>query len=114
MTILALEFSSSQRSVAIARGAEVLAEVAETGERGANAFGLIEKALAMTKLNRAEINCVAIGLGPGSYAGIRVALAIAQGWQLAHGVKLLGIGSAECLVAQAQAERMFGASECGD
>jgi tRNA threonylcarbamoyladenosine biosynthesis protein TsaB len=108
MTILALEFSSSQRSVAVARGGHVLAEAAETGERGTNAFGMIEKVLAAAKIGREGIGCLAVGLGPGSYTGIRVALSIAQGWQLACGVKLLGIGSAECLVVQAQAEKIFG------
>jgi len=108
MTILALEFSSSQRSVAVARDGCVLAEAAEAGGRETKAFGLIEKVLADANIRREEIGCLAVGLGPGSYTGIRVALAIAQGWQLARGVKLLGIGSVECLVAQAQAEKMFG------
>jgi tRNA threonylcarbamoyladenosine biosynthesis protein TsaB len=108
MTILALEFSSAQRSLAIAQGGEVLAAASATGERGTNAFGLIEKVLASAKIGREEIQVLAIGLGPGSYTGIRVALAIAQGWQLARGVKLLGIGSAECLAAQAHAEKIYG------
>jgi tRNA threonylcarbamoyladenosine biosynthesis protein TsaB len=107
MTILALEFSSSQRSVAIAHGGNVLAETSETGGRGTNAFGMIEKVLAAAKIARSEIECLAVGLGPGSYTGIRVALSIAQGWQLATRVKLLGIGSVECLAAQAQAEKLF-------
>jgi len=108
MTILALEFSSSQRSVAVARNGEVLAKTAETGERGTNAFGMIETVLAAAKIGRGEIECIAVGLGPGSYTGIRVALSIAQGWQLASGVKLLGISSVECLVAQAQAQKIIG------
>ena len=65
---------------------------------------MIEKVLAAAKIEREEIEVLAVGLGPGSYTGIRVAISIAQGWQLARGVKLLGIGSAECLAAQAQAE----------
>jgi tRNA threonylcarbamoyladenosine biosynthesis protein TsaB len=108
MTILALEFSSSQRSVAVARDGRVLAETSETGGRETRAFGMIEKVLVDAKIGRGEIECLAVGLGPGSYTGIRVALSIAQGWQLATGVKLLGIGSAECLAAQAQAEKFFG------
>jgi len=108
MTILALEFSSSQRSAAVARGGRVLAEASETGERGMNVFGMIEKVLAAAKIGREQIECLAVGLGPGSYTGIRVALSIAQGWQLARGVKLLGIGGVECLAAQAQAEKIFG------
>jgi tRNA A37 threonylcarbamoyladenosine modification protein TsaB len=37
-----------------------------------------------------------------------VALSVAQGWQLARGVKLLGVSSAECLAAQAWSEKLFG------
>src|SRR5271154_3547894 len=108
MTILALEFSSSQRSVAVARGGDVLAEASEAGGRGTNAFGMIEKVLASVQIGREEIQVLAVGLGPGSYTGIRVALSIAQGWQLATGVKLLGIGSVECLAARARAQKIFG------
>jgi|HubBroStandDraft_3_1064219.scaffolds.fasta_scaffold258543_1 tRNA threonylcarbamoyladenosine biosynthesis protein TsaB len=108
MTILALEFSSSQRNVAVARNGCVLAQTSEAGGRETHAFGMIEKVLAAAKIGREEIGCLVVGLGPGSYTGIRVALSIAQGWQLAAGVKLLGIGTVECLVAQARAEKMFG------
>lgn len=109
MTILALEFSSEQRSVALARDGAILAEATESGGyRVTHAFRLIEKVLEQAKMPRDEIEVIAVGLGPGSYTGIRAAIAIAQGWQLARGVKLLGVGSAECLAAQAQAEKIFG------
>jgi tRNA threonylcarbamoyladenosine biosynthesis protein TsaB len=110
MTILALEFSSARRSVALASAEGVLlAEaVAENGGRGTDAFGLIEQALAAAKISREAIGVIAVGLGPGSYTGIRAAIAVAQGWQLARGTKLLGVSSIESLAAQAQAEKMFG------
>ena len=69
---------------------------------------MIEEVLAKTKIGREEIEVIAVGLGPGSYTGIRAAIAVAQGWQLAREIKLLGISSAECLAAQAQAEKIFG------
>ena len=109
MTILAFEFSSARRSVALTRDGVVLAEAAETGGyRVTNAFSLTEKVLADAKILREEVEAIAVGLGPGSYTGIRAAIALAQGWQLARDVKLLGISSAECLAAQAQAEKIFG------
>lgn len=109
MTILAFEFSSEQRSVALARGGMVLSEAAESGGyRVTRAFGLMEKALADAKVLREEVEVIAVGLGPGSYTGIRAAIALAQGWQLARNVQLLGVSSAESLVAQAQAEKIFG------
>jgi tRNA threonylcarbamoyladenosine biosynthesis protein TsaB len=116
MTILALEFSSPQRSVAMVRAGagqapSVVSEIVETGAGGTRAFGLIQSALQEAKLERGQIEVLAIGLGPGSYTGIRIALAIAQGWQLASrpdGMKVLGISSVECLAAQAQAENIRG------
>jgi tRNA threonylcarbamoyladenosine biosynthesis protein TsaB len=110
MTILALEFSSPQRSVAVLRtgDAQVTAEAVEAGGRNTAAFGMIEKILAAAKMGREEIDLIAVGLGPGSYTGIRAAIALAQGWQLARRIKLLGVSSVECLAAQAQAEKIFG------
>ena len=109
MTILALEFYSARRSVALARGGVVLAEAVEQSEsRETHAFKLIESVLAEAKLSRSEITAMAIGLGPGSYTGIRAAIALAQGWQLATQVKLLGISSADALAVQAQTQKRFG------
>jgi tRNA threonylcarbamoyl adenosine modification protein YeaZ len=116
MKILALEFSSPQRSVAVVHGGAdagplCLGEAIETGGRSTNALGLVEDALRQAQLDRAQIECLTLGLGPGSYNGMRLAIALAQGWQLARPVKLLGISSAECLAAQAQAEGIFGRVE---
>jgi tRNA threonylcarbamoyladenosine biosynthesis protein TsaB len=108
MTILALEFSLPQRSVAIARDGIVLSEAAETGGRNTAAFGMIEKVLAEAKIEREEIEVIAVGLGPGSYTGIRAAISIAQGWQLARDVKLLGMSSVAAVAVQARAEKNFG------
>jgi tRNA threonylcarbamoyladenosine biosynthesis protein TsaB len=108
MTILALEFSSLQRSVAIARDGIVLSEASEFGGRNTAAFGMIEKVLAEAKIEREEIEVIAVGLGPGSYTGIRAAIALAQGWQLARESKLLGVSSVAAIVAQAQADKIFG------
>lgn len=112
MKILALEFSSPQRSVAVIRRNglhESDIAVSEVIESGSTApFTMIEEALREAKLEREQIDCIVIGLGPGSYTGIRSAISIAQGWQLATGIKLLGISSAECIAAQAAADGLAG------
>ena len=116
MKILALEFSSPQRSVAIVQpaaspgphAAPSVSEVIETGGRATKAIGMIEEALRDAQLEREQIDCVAVGLGPGSYTGIRAGIAFAQGWQLARNVKLLGISSVECIAEQACADGLTG------
>jgi len=107
MTILGVEFSSPQRSVALRRG-ETLAEAREMGGRQTAALGMIEQVLAETTTPRTEVDTLVIGLGPGSYTGIRAAIALAQGWQLASGVKLLGVSSVEAIIARAHAEGLAG------
>lgn len=106
MKILAVEFSSEERSVAIVEKlpgeqSRLRGSALEKGGRSAHAFALIEQALQQAKTEREEIDCVVVGLGPGSYTGIRAAIALAQGWQLAREIKLVGISSVECLAAQA-------------
>ena len=108
MTILALEFSSEQRSVAVVRDGVMLGGAEETGGRAMNAFGMIARALAGANLRREEIEAITVGLGPGSYTGIRAAIAIAQGWQLARPIKLTGISSVEAIAARARAGKIFG------
>ncbi len=114
MKMLALEFSSPQRSVAVLnadrRGSVVAtSEVVEAAPGNEmKPLGMIEAALQQIGLEREQIECLAVGLGPGSYNGIRVAIALAQGWQLASGVKLLGVSSADCVAAQAAADGVTG------
>ncbi|HEY3763006.1 MAG TPA: tRNA (adenosine(37)-N6)-threonylcarbamoyltransferase complex dimerization subunit type 1 TsaB [Verrucomicrobiae bacterium] len=108
MMTLALEFSSSQRSVALAKEGVVLNEAIETGGRGTAAFSMIERVLAAAKVEREQIEMICVGLGPGSYTGIRAAISIAQGWQLARQTRVAGISSVEALAAQAQSDNIFG------
>jgi tRNA threonylcarbamoyl adenosine modification protein YeaZ len=108
MKILAIEFSSAQRSVAVVVDGHPRATAVEAVSRETRAFDLIERALAEASVEREQIECLAIGLGPGSYTGIRSAIALAQGWQLALPVRLLGVSSVECLAAEAQARAWFG------
>jgi len=69
---------------------------------------MIEGALRDSQLEREQIDCVAVGLGPGSYAGIRAGIAFAQGWQLARNVKLLGVSGTECIAEQALLDGLSG------
>ncbi len=114
MKILALEFSSPQRSVAVLHADAnrcVLAsgEIIESSPGNAmKPLGMVERALRQAGLEREQIERLVIGLGPGSYTGIRAALALAQGWSLGREVTLQGVSSAECVAAQAQADGMRG------
>ena len=111
MKVLSLELSSSRRSVGLAElgskadAREACLEVGTDFRRTA-AFGLIEQVLSPDS-ERNDVTRLAIGLGPGSYTGIRVAISIAQGWAAAQGIDLVGIPSLDLMVEQV---RRHGAS----
>jgi len=109
MKILALEFSSAQRSVAVACGPDHVREVIDTSPgKAMRPFATIQATLDAAGIGRDEIECIAIGLGPGSYTGIRAGIALAQGWQLARQVKVLGISSVEAIAAEARSRGIRG------
>lgn len=97
MKILALEFSSPERGLAVLDDQEVRGFAMDRTERGMRVFELITRVLEQARLSPADIECIAVGLGPGSFGGIRTAIAVAQGWQIARGVKLLGVNSADAI-----------------
>lgn len=113
MKILAIEFSSPQRGVAVyssggASSPEVLEEAVESGGVTTEPFRMSREVLDRAGIPREEIDCVAVGLGPGSYNGIRVSIAIAQGWQLARPVKLVGLDSARLIAEESLAQGIAG------
>ena len=114
MKTLAIEFSSSQRSIALcestAEGCRVLSQAVETQGRTTHAFAMIERVLRDAALTRDAVGLLAVGLGPGSYAGIRVSLAIAQGWQLANGIPTIGVSSMDGLAETARRQGRRGAA----
>src|SRR5579871_6462940 len=107
MKILALEFSSDRRSAAVVEATpraatRALGRASESRAASVAPLQLIDEALKGAGVARTEIEVIAVGRGPGSYAGIRSGISIAQGWQLARGVRLLGVSSVECVAEVAR------------
>ena len=95
MITLALDTSTSRGSVALLVDGELLLDERFSADRSHSAtlFTVLEKARALAP----RIDQIAVGLGPGSYAGIRIAIAASLGLELATGAKLLGIPSVAAL-----------------
>ena len=91
MITLAIDTSTPRGSVAVFAYGEVVFDESFTADRSHSAtlFACLEKARACTN----RIHQVAIGLGPGSYAGVRIAIAAAFGFELVLGAKLVGVPS---------------------
>jgi tRNA threonylcarbamoyl adenosine modification protein YeaZ len=90
--VLALELSTVQGSVAVVAGKEVLFEASFEAKRSHNAqvFGPLGEAL---KVAGDRLRGIVVGTGPGSYTGVRIAIAATQGVALSRQVAVVGMSS---------------------
>jgi tRNA threonylcarbamoyladenosine biosynthesis protein TsaB len=97
--ILAFEASTNQLSVAVYADGMIRAmKLAEAAfGQAASLVPLAVLALAEADIDFGMISHVAAGRGPGSFTGIRVSLAAAKGFCLAHDLPELGISGLEAL-----------------
>ncbi len=103
--ILALETSSDACSVALRVGDAL--HVLEHDEPRAHARVLlptIETLLERAQLACAQLDGVVYGRGPGSFTGLRIGCAVAQGLAWAHEVPTLGVSSLAVLAEAALRE----------
>jgi len=83
----------------ITDGCVVLAEVTrDTGlAHGAEILELVDACLEQAKAAIEDVACIAVSCGPGSFTGLRVALATAKGLALGGEVALIGVPTLEAL-----------------
>lgn len=96
MTTLAIDTSTDHGSVAVARDAEIVFGEDFVADRSHSSvlFEILERA----RRECVTLDRIAIGLGPGSYAGIRISIAAALGLSLATGAELVGLPTPVALV----------------
>src|SRR5580658_10219049 len=98
MLDLALETSSPVGSIALGNDKVVVQsiEFKSSQRHSASLF----PALARLGIPRLKLRRIIVGLGPGSFSGIRVSLAAAHGLALVQGVPVVGISSAYAVALQ--------------
>jgi tRNA threonylcarbamoyladenosine biosynthesis protein TsaB len=97
MKILAVDAATSYATIAVTDGSVRFLKTWRSGGRFTDtlALSVVE---ALNAVGGVEaIDGVAVGVGPGSYTGIRVAMALAKGVCLASGKPLVGVSTLESL-----------------
>ncbi len=99
INILAIEACGMAASVALVDQSGIRAMVTRTDRHGHAAWitDMVDDLMQKTKTDFSAITHIAAGAGPGSFTGIRVGLAAAQGYGIALAKPVLGISSLDAL-----------------
>jgi tRNA threonylcarbamoyladenosine biosynthesis protein TsaB len=98
MLILAFDTATDVATSALVADGEVL------GERTSRAVTLLEDVDALLRqagARTADVEALAVGIGPGSFTGVRVGLATARGLALALDVPVAGVSTLDALATGA-------------
>ena len=98
MLILAFDTATEHATSALVDDGELL------GERVSRASTLLEDVDALLRQagkHPSDLGALAVGIGPGSFTGIRIGLAAARGLGLALGVPAAGVSTLDALAAGA-------------
>lgn len=103
--LLILDASSTLCSVALKIDGETLWLTEDQPRRHAQRLlPMVDELMADAGVTRAELDGVAFGCGPGSFTGIRIAVAVAQGIALALDLPVCGISSLRTIAQAALRE----------
>lgn len=101
--ILCIETGTDVCSVGIARDGELLSlRESDQGRDHARLVAVyVDELLKETSLRPDDLNAVAVGMGPGSYTGLRIGVSFAKGLCYGLNIPLIAVGSLDAMTAVA-------------
>lgn len=95
MRILGIESSSRRGSVALLEGQRVIAtlEHEAPNSHAERLLPLIDQLLSEAGWLKTSLDRIGVGVGPGSFTGLRAGIALAEGLSVGLDLPLLGVGS---------------------
>ena len=99
MLILGVDCSSKQGSVAVVRDGKPLYQCVYDSNmtHSQNLLGLIENAVTICGVKKSDIDLFAVTLGPGSFTGLRIGIALVKGMAMALNKPCVGVSSLEAM-----------------
>jgi len=116
MKLLGIETSGRVGSVALSVDGRIEErEIANAREQTERLLAVVDELLAGARLELTDLDGIAFGRGPGSFTGLRVSAAVAQGLAAPSRLPLLPVSSLLCLAQRAlRSERVEHSVACAD
>lgn len=111
--LLAMDTSSSAMTVTLLEGETMLADKVFTAERNHSIYlvPIIQDMLKGCGLKPDELTGFGVGLGPGSYTGVRIGVTVAKTMAWALQIPVVGVSSLEALALGAVEKFTMGGAE---
>jgi tRNA threonylcarbamoyladenosine biosynthesis protein TsaB len=92
MNILAIECTHEALSAAVLKAGIVTEAVSSDWKRAAESLvPLVEQVMTESRLNRQELECIALSSGPGSFTSLRIGMSVAKGIAYGLGIPLIPV-----------------------
>jgi tRNA threonylcarbamoyladenosine biosynthesis protein TsaB len=99
MVLLALDTATKAMSLALHDGKTLLAEQMWTAGNQHNLLlaSAIQASLQICEISTRDLTAIAVAIGPGSYTGLRIGVALAKGIASANHLPLVGVNTLDIL-----------------
>ncbi|MCP4566740.1 MAG: tRNA (adenosine(37)-N6)-threonylcarbamoyltransferase complex dimerization subunit type 1 TsaB [FCB group bacterium] len=99
MIIMGIDSSTDRLAVGLAEGQTILAEktLDSSREHASRIIGVINDILNEASVTKDRIEGIAVAIGPGSFTGLRIGLAVAKGMAYSLKIPLVGISTFEVM-----------------
>jgi tRNA threonylcarbamoyladenosine biosynthesis protein TsaB len=115
MRILALDAATEACSVALLANGELAVRTLESGKSSApKILKMAEEVLAEAQVSLSMLDGIAASIGPGSFTGVRITVAVAQGLAFGAGLKVVPVTTLEALALQVLSDPALRAIACLD
>lgn len=106
MKILGIDTSTADSSVALMEDGKIIGEFTVNQKRthSESLLPIIKELLKLLEIDIEEIDLFAVGIGPGSFTGIRIGMTVAKTLAQITNKDILGISSLEAIAQNAKAK----------
>ncbi|MCM8763697.1 MAG: tRNA (adenosine(37)-N6)-threonylcarbamoyltransferase complex dimerization subunit type 1 TsaB, partial [Candidatus Omnitrophica bacterium] len=106
MKILSLDSSTKILTMAINESRDVVFEIEREAEFSCNKllFSLLKEIFEETRISLKDIELFAVGIGPGSFTGVRVALSVMKTFSYLKNKPIIGISTLDTIASNLKGE----------